>query len=348
MNECLHCGEQLQETDDHCPFCGAAQMLETEDTISLGEYSRSALRSHESTIASSLSYMKNIFHENTIFMSGCLLVSLITLVVMPPLGIAFALGSAALLIAPIFVMVNPSINYFETIKHRIGESHRKHQEAKEAARLDMLEKEQTQAQSQFEDTYQLDDFNEDYEEAVSSTRLQPRKTRKSVPQPTQELHENSYEEPYEPYYPEPPQPVHSKPPLFKKTAPVSQYAAVPEIPRFKVRKKGRILNPLLLGGGCVGMFALFSFISGFLGLPGIIAGAPALVIGGMIFLFNLLFYLPTFVYHASFFGKIWVFILNTLFGLTGIGWVLLLIHAFNKNRAAAYRQEMRHYQKFGI
>ena len=100
---------------------------------------------------------------------------------------------------------------------------------------------------------------------------------------------------------------------------------------------------LVLGSGLLVFMLILSFLNN-LGLPFSVAGTG----GGfflILFIGDLIYFAPTLVYNASFGGKFLMFLVNSLFGFTIIGWIILLIIATSRNRAEKYKQEMLHHVK---
>lgn len=114
-------------------------------------------------------------------------------------------------------------------------------------------------------------------------------------------------------------------------------------PAFKYKKSGQWVNMLVLGSGLLVFMLILSFLNN-LGLPFSVAGTG----GGfflILFIGDLIYFAPTLVYNASFGEKFLMFLVNSLFGFTIIGWIILLIIATSRNRAEKYKQEMLHHVK---
>lgn len=121
-----------------------------------------------------------------------------------------------------------------------------------------------------------------------------------------------------------------------------QNAGVDSTP-FELKKHGKTLNRIMFGLGFIFLLIISSLIFSILdfSLTSGVTVAGLLVL----FLFTFIFYLPTFLYHASVSAKFFVFILNMVFGGTILGWIVLLIIVNSKNKEYAFREELLHYQR---
>ena len=66
-------------------------------------------------------YIKKVFQDNIAFICGCLLFALIMFNFSKFLGFVLLLGTAALLIAPGFLLVDPTIDYLVIVKERLAQ-----------------------------------------------------------------------------------------------------------------------------------------------------------------------------------------------------------------------------------
>ncbi|MFW8053161.1 superinfection immunity protein [Vagococcus fluvialis] len=124
--------------------------------------------------------------------------------------------------------------------------------------------------------------------------------------------------------------------------PVTQ-AATSSTPAFEMTKKGRWINWAIFISGAVVIFFILTILTelGFsIGASGSIGAGIAIL-----FLIDAVYFLPSLIYHASTGGKIIMFILNSLFGFTIIGWIILLIIASSRNSKERRAQELMHYVK---
>lgn len=107
---------------------------------------------------------------------------------------------------------------------------------------------------------------------------------------------------------------------------------------FKFKKHGGIFNGIFLILGMLPIWVIYSFFANYLNAQGI--GYTLAVILFFGFIVDCIYYLPTLLYNASFGGKLLIWILNTFFSWTVIGWIILLILTHNHNKDVQYHEEM--------
>lgn len=114
-------------------------------------------------------------------------------------------------------------------------------------------------------------------------------------------------------------------------------------PMFEMKKKGNWINWVIFISGAIVIFFIVTILAE-MGFPIIATGGVGAGLA-IIFLIDAIYFLPTLIYHASTGGKIMMFILNSLFGFTIIGWIILLIIATSRNSKERRAQELMHYVK---
>lgn len=138
--------------------------------------------------------------------------------------------------------------------------------------------------------------------------------------------------------------------------PVSSYEA-PEVvtplvssatsvPDFKMKKSGTWINWFIFISGLLMVLLISSFVFGSQLSNEANGGAGVLLVLFIVAsVINAIYYLPSLIYHASTGGKIVMFIINSLLGITVIGWIFLLVFAISRNSNEKRSQELMHYIK---
>lgn len=112
---------------------------------------------------------------------------------------------------------------------------------------------------------------------------------------------------------------------------------------FSAVKHGTWINILLLIFGMFPVIMIALKINNITGSSTL--GGGYLVIGLIGLVGSAVYYLPTFIYHASTGGKILMWIFNTVLSWTLIGWILLLVIATSRNKKSVLEQQNLHYLK---
>lgn len=111
---------------------------------------------------------------------------------------------------------------------------------------------------------------------------------------------------------------------------------------FKVKKHGSSINFIFLLFGLVPIGIVVANWSQIFG--GAIGGSIGAILL-IAFIGDVIYYLPTLIYHASFGGKFLMWLLNTIFSWTFIGWIILMVIASSRNSKAEREQEMLYHQR---
>lgn len=124
--------------------------------------------------------------------------------------------------------------------------------------------------------------------------------------------------------------------------PISNHSVTPD---FKMHKKGTWINWGIFLSGLLVVYIIGTVILP--GLGGIFhIGGEAFLVGFIIVsVINAIYYLPSLIYHASTGGKIVMFIINSILGVTVIGWIFLLVFSISRNSNEKRSQELMHYIK---
>lgn len=112
---------------------------------------------------------------------------------------------------------------------------------------------------------------------------------------------------------------------------------------FQYTKKGKYINLFIYASGLLVLGLLYVFLVS-MGLPLELSGATTVVVL-LFMLIDLVYFLPTLLYNASTGGKILMFLVNGLLGITVIGWIVLLVIAVSRNNNEKRQQELMHYIK---
>lgn len=113
---------------------------------------------------------------------------------------------------------------------------------------------------------------------------------------------------------------------------------------FKVQKHGTVINWLIILAGLIPIYFIYDFLANGFGLP-VLGSMGVAGVFLVLFLIDLIYYLPTLIYHASTGGKIVMFILNSMFSWLFIPWLIFLIFAMSRNSNHRYKEEMLYHQR---
>lgn len=128
--------------------------------------------------------------------------------------------------------------------------------------------------------------------------------------------------------------------------PARPLTAATVMPVFKMEKKGTWINWAIFISGLLVVLIVSSLIFGSQFSNAIEGGGGAILTLFIISsLINAIYYLPSLIYHASTGGKILMFIINSILGITVIGWIVLLVFALSRNSNEKRAQELMHYIK---
>lgn len=130
----------------------------------------------------------------------------------------------------------------------------------------------------------------------------------------------------------------------KQSSQIKQLNQQANMSTFQLKKRGMIMNYFVIGVGVFILFHMAILLAAFFDFSDAVYGSVLLFFLG-VFLFTLLFYLPTLLYYSSIPGKLFIFIINTIFGATIIVWILLLLYVIAKNGEYASREELLHHQR---
>ncbi|WP_314208470.1 hypothetical protein, partial [Vagococcus salmoninarum] len=127
---------------------------------------------------------------------------------------------------------------------------------------------------------------------------------------------------------------------------VSPLMGATAMPAFKMEKKGTWINWAIFISGLLVILVASSIFFGSQ-LSSAMDGGSGILLTLFIIssLINAIYYLPSLIYHASTGGKILMFIINSILGITVIGWIVLLVFAISRNSNEKRAQELMHYIK---
>lgn len=131
----------------------------------------------------------------------------------------------------------------------------------------------------------------------------------------------------------------------QKTVSEASSATSPQLDEpFKVRKHGQIINWVIILTGLIPIYFIYDFMANGFGLP-VLGSLGVAGVFLVLFLIDLIYFLPTLIYHASTGGKIIMFLLNSLFNWLFIPWLIFLFFAMSRNSSHRYREEMLYHQR---